>query len=168
MKRRSFRKPKIRGRALELLSEWEGGLEAIALEMAQAKARVGSIQSEKPDSVMKAGVYRLLTQMLDSRTVSTLEQVLEYKIAGRLPSMPFSESPFYWAFKAIVADGEVECDARSISRYGAELLYAHKHKIPPELLIGFISQVGGSSAIRKKLNAGRKETWFTPKLSWLS
>lgn len=82
--------------------------------------------------------------------------VRERNDVSRAPAI--EENPFFWGFLLVFADDESL--ARSDrSKFAAELLYAYKHDVPAELLVGFIYQVGGYARIRQKLKQGEMEAW---------
>ena len=49
--------------------------------------------------------------------------------------------------------------------FANQMLYAHWHKIPEYLLIGFIYQLGPTDRIFEKVRASEREAWFRTKTS---
>lgn len=118
------------------------------------------------ESVIKRGIYRLVNEINIKSQARSFERVLEAEIEGAFTSR-FSENPYYWALRALSDGGEVEVKKSVISRYAQQLLYASKHNVPADLVIGFIYQVGGIQRIRTKLRKGELEDWYRSDLGWL-
>ena len=58
---------------------------------------------------------------------------------------------------------------KDIDHCGKELLYAYRNGVPPELLNGFIAQVGGIRFIREKVkDPDAREPWYDKNLPWIT
>jgi hypothetical protein len=56
-----------------------------------------------------------------------------------------------------------------VARFGRQLAYAWRHRIPAELLIGFIYQTGGDRVIDDKYEEpATYEAWWTSEISWVA
>lgn len=136
-------------KATAIYNEWERRREDHTVSPPYATA----------NGYLKRSVYELVqTLRLSSGGFGRLERLVrnERNVDPRVPDV--LDNPFFWGFLLVFADDE--CVGRSErSKFAAELLYAHKHGVPAELLIGFIYQVGGYSRIQKKLKAGEMEGW---------
>lgn len=78
--------------------------------------------------------------------------------SGRQPSV--RSNPFRWALSALRHEG-LAVSPQSVLKFGRHLHYAHRHLVPPQLLIGFIYQSGGSAAVERKYERGEMEDWCT-------
>lgn len=146
------------------LERWDGGVEAISDEMGKASLINSPRPGETPRAILKRGIYTLVRDLQRTRKAQ-FETALAHVIDKRL-YVDFEVNPFHWGLAAASACGELGSDFHnSISEYGTELLYAHRHRIPPELLIGFIHQVGGIKRIREQ--GERLEHWYREDLPWV-
>lgn len=151
---------------LEKRDMWEDRVELLANEIGQAENLENPRANDKPLSVLKRGIYQLVNELNGDRRHSSLEAALVYIINKPL-RVRFEDNPYHWGLAAVSASGETGIDFHdSISQYGRELLYARRHRIPEELLIGFIYQVGGAKRIRERLDREPFEDWFHAELSW--
>lgn len=160
------KRQRLRGREKEVLGKWEGGVEHIGRLLAQAAAIDKPAPDEKPEAVIKVQVYQLVRELLIERHRTDFENVLAYKMESS-PRVSFDANPYYWALKAIWKDGEIALKGNVVSKYAKQLVYADRHDIPPELLTGFLYQVGGIRRITNILKAGAYERWYRKDLSWL-
>lgn len=150
----------------EKLEHWEDGVEKIAKKISAAEASNDPRLSEKPRSVLKRGVYALINELHGNRH-SMLEAAL-VSIVNKPLQVRFEDNPYHWGLAAVSASGETSLNFHaSISEFAIELHYARSHRIPEELLIGFIHQVGGSKRIRERIDQRPFEDWFHPGLPWL-
>lgn len=62
----------------------------------------------------------------------------------------FNENKFYFGLLAIDIDGDI-LSKQKLSLYAKQFLYAEKNGIMPQLLIGFLYQMGNSSNLTKRL-----------------
>lgn len=60
-----------------------------------------------------------------------------------------------------VYEDDSQVSRRERSNYAHELEYARRHKVPPELLCGFLLQSGGHGEVSKKLRDNYVEPAFT-------
>jgi hypothetical protein len=73
----------------------------------------------------------------------------------------FRQNPFYWALYAARNDGSIDSIAdKDMSRFAAQMMYADRHDIPPELLVGFIYQQGSEAELTRKLRSREFEPWY--------
>lgn len=115
---------------------------------------------ESPTSWFKRNAYRLLKAFVDAK-----QEHLLIRLAN--------QSPRRLAGLKIIADNPFKvglfamCDDDSLSRrqqqvLGNQMLYAYRHGVAPEHLVGFISVAGNAEAIVAKLKAGAREPGFPP------
>ncbi len=153
-------------RQQRLFERWESEIEDIRGLLTQAAGIRNPSPQEQPDAIVKTEVYRLVTELLHSDRPIDLEIALAHKMEAS-PRVKFKANPYYWGLKAVSKDKEAALNGNVVSKFAAELLYASRHGIPPELLTGFISQVGGIRGIRLRLGRNEMESWYRPALSWL-
>jgi hypothetical protein len=166
--RKGQRRParqRLRAKEKEVLGMWEGGVERIGRLLAEAKAMAKPAPGEKVEAILKREVYLLVNELSDRRYRTDFENVLIYKMESA-PRLSFDSNPYYWALKAIWKDDEIGLKGSVISKYAKQLAYAARHNIPPELLIGFLYQVGGITKIANNLNSGSYEKWYRSNLPW--
>lgn len=110
---------------------------------------------ETAESFLKIKTYRLMKDSDTERARADVPRfVRQARIDPRKPS--FRKNPFYWGLLAVDPD-RLLLSKQSISLYSRQLLYAHRHGVPAELLIGFIYQLGGATELSAKLESGARE-----------
>jgi hypothetical protein len=123
---------------------------------------------DERNSYLKREVYRFVCGYLDAGTEHALRHVLEGEREDFPTSTTFRENPFHWAFFALRDPSAPDAIEKfEVSRFGRQLLYARRHRIPPELLVGFIHQSGGPDAVYRKVGAGVLEEWASDYFQWL-
>lgn len=117
------------------------------------------------ESSWKRHVYSfVLSNTADAASRYSLQAYAEELILGnldrRLPRSPtFEANPFHWVLSALAADGTWKIDRRTVFRFGRQLLYARAHRVPVQLLIGFLYQAGTLSEVVRKAANGTVEIW---------
>ena len=107
---------------------------------------------------LKREVYRYVCERLDNKADRALEWCVEKTRGDRLLRRPsFKDNPFHWVLFGLQNHPELNLKKGEVSRFGRQLLYAKIHKVPPELLIGFIYQTGSPALINRKLANGDRE-----------
>lgn len=110
---------------------------------------------------LKREVYRYVCERLEKKAAVALEWCIEEARGGRQPRRPsFKENPFHWVLLGLQDNPELNLKKGEVSRFGRQLLYGRRHKVPPELLIGFIYQTGSPALINRKLADDERESWF--------
>lgn len=113
------------------------------------------------NSRLKRAVYGMVRKHIASDKMDLLKRVATSDQGELHPSQENQENPFYWGlFLLCGLDGLTKS---SRSRFAQELLYAHRHDVPKEHLIGFIYQIGSSKGLGKKLQDGKMEPWYKAK-----
>ena len=108
---------------------------------------------------LKREVYRLVRRCITKQVVDLLRELVAKDDSSPRPTAYNEQDPFYWGFMFVCGmDKRVSRQARW--RFANELLYAHKHNVPPELLVGFIYQIGKSDGLRERLRNGHMEEWW--------
>ncbi len=153
-------------REQRIVDRWESAIEGITDLLAHAKRISNPAPQERRDAIIKTEVYRIVTELLRSERGVDLETALAHKMESS-PRVKFKENPYYWGLKAVSKDKEVPLNVNVVSKFAAQLLYAWRHGIPPELLTGFVAQIGGIRRIRSRLTDDERESWYRPDLPWL-
>lgn len=142
--------------AATIHDEWERRL----------KAQAGHVVRDEPASpygtpngYLKREVYRLVRRCIAKQAVKLLQELVAKDDSSSRPTAYNEQDPFYWGFMFVCGmDKRVSRQARW--KFANELLYAHKHNVPPELLVGFIYQIGRSDKLRERLRNGQMEEWY--------
>jgi len=133
-----------------------------------AGIRVGreDLQShyDKPESVLKREVYRFVITNFTPRTIGRLERVLDPLIErSREIRLGFTDNNLHWILLALSSE-EISIRASEINKYSKQLLYALRHRIDPDLLIGFLYQTGSPEQIAEKVRDPTcREEWYLTK-----
>lgn len=145
--------------------EWKDFVSSLHKTLNDIDEKTEKRPDRKRDAVFKREVYGFVCRYLDEGRAAHLSNTLEIYTWPRTPISPtFKENPFHLALSAardMKRQDGVEAKQRwKISRFGRQLLYARRHRIPPELLTGFLHQVGSIIAVGKKADDPTKtEEW---------
>ncbi|MCF7698238.1 hypothetical protein [Loktanella sp. M215] len=118
----------------------------------------------KPANVLKRSVYRIGQQIADRQEEAFLaEFVQNYMSDWKNPLVRKSaphpeENPFFWCYH-LLAGGCPHISRDQRSKSARQLVYAYRHNIPTELVIGFIMQCKHTEASRGP-DDGLRESWF--------
>jgi hypothetical protein len=127
------------------------------------KIKKSELQSyyDKPDSVLKREVYRFVKDNFTPSTIHKLEKVVDDLIDDyREMRTGFSDNFFHWVFLALASE-RIVLKPYEITRYSRQLLYALRHGVDPDLLVGFLYQTGSPDEIGKRaLDKKRREEWY--------
>lgn len=121
---------------------------------------------DKPESILKREVYKFVRDHLTEQNSSRFEDVLDENITNeRRLRVEFSANPFHKIFLALRSEG-IEIKPFEITRYSSQLLYARRHEIVPDMLIGFLYQTGSPDVIRERvMNTKYWEPWYLARLN---
>jgi hypothetical protein len=168
----SKRKSRLSGQlARDKQDEWDALTDDLETEMGRRHDADQLIPYERADSYLKREVYKFVCFFLEKRKEGILQDILQEARYCRWPTSPtFRNNPFHWAFLALREPADDKLKPRHahhvtrpmVSRYGRQLLYAWRHRVPPEYLIGFLYQSGSPDVVYEK--AGRAdafEPWYT-------
>ena len=117
--------------------------------------------SESPHSWFKRNMYRLIKAYLDEGRQDLFGEIARRSGRPLVGLQYIEDNPFKLALFGMWSGNE------SLSRhyqrvFGTQMLYAYRHDVPPEHLIGFIHVAGSPTAIAKKLASGDREPGFPP------
>ena len=88
--------------------------------------------------------YALITQTMGERGGPSLLQRSARDSDYLPPNTRYSENPFLWGLHAI--DPDASClgkGAKKAIRFARLITHAHRNRVPPIYLIGFLRQIGG-------------------------
>ena len=85
----------------------------------------------------------------------------------------FGSGPFFWLLSNVSTDKPRRYNTAwpeditrpMISRFDRQIRYAYRHKIPVELLIGFLFQCGKPDHVYRKENLGSVESWHSSRVA---
>ena len=119
---------------------------------------------DAPISYLRREIYRTVRSCLRTDGMGFLQSGFEevIKVPSKSGSVrPTSENranPFYVGVVYITA-GDPLFNRTYRMRFSREMLYAHLHDVPPDLLIGFLYQIGSSDEIGNRLKNRTFEVW---------
>lgn len=155
------RKKKSRPAVLSINEEkykkrWDVQIEPI-LDVMRTRQSKGLAPYDQRTNYLKREVYRVICKLWDA---SGGLNVIEAAVAGCCSSLPISpaleDNPFFWGLKAIAARTELK--PYQVTRLSQEMMYAKRHRISPDLLVGFIMQTGAARIYKKDSNEW--ESWY--------
>lgn len=136
--------------------EWEARLTMIE---AQSLRLEPVTPYDRPNGYLKREVYRLVRRCIDKQAVNLLRELVAKDESSPRPTAYNEQDPFYWGFM-FVCGMDKRVSRQDRWRFSNELQYAHKHNVPPELLVGFVYQIGRSDKLRERLRNGQMEEWY--------
>jgi hypothetical protein len=119
---------------------------------------------DAPISYLRREIYRTVRACLRTGGMEFLqngfnEAIEALPIRGAVrPTSENKANPFYVGVAYITAE-ESTFSRNYRMRFSRELLYAHLHDVPPDLLIGFLYQIGSSDEIGNRLKNCTFEEW---------
>lgn len=130
------------------------------LESYESRANAGK-RGDRPfdsaEGTLKRECYALIRRYRHKHQHEFLKRVSAYD-NRRYDQPEYKENPFYWGLLAI--DREVKSIGQgNLSEYAGQFLFADKHGVPPEYLIGFIYQSGGRE-MRIKIRTDSRDHEF--------
>lgn len=135
-----------------------------------------------PDGVLKRGIYKFVKTKLKAGQCRLLEDVLDKLRTAplRKPTkggkkstsskqirhrrISFEENPFHCALREVPSTIR-KFRGDDLTRIGRQLLYASRHDIEPDLLIGFLAQSGTMKKVAENIVAVSEveEAWYSAK-----
>ncbi|CAH0497217.1 hypothetical protein [Novosphingobium sp. CECT 9465] len=159
--------PKVRGCEeecdawLKFISEFDEKYADDSLERAGA----GATPYDRPENQLMLKIYSFIAKKMRSKSDK-----------GKFNRMMRAFAKYYYPYYEIglktnlflvvlfLLQGRVGylADNRKRSQMAAQMLYGFRHRIKPELLVGFIYQSGGKIAVSAKAKDNKMhEPWFT-------
>jgi hypothetical protein len=134
---------------------------------------------DAPKAYFKREVYRFVHRLLTAKCSEVLKAILIIsceELVSRDPKT-FKSNPFAWAMscfrnstftlheeyegKPKKRESVIHVDRDMIWEYSRQLEYAWRHRVCPDLLIGFIYQCGGEAeVVRKAKDRAAVEDWL--------
>lgn len=114
--------------------------------------------AEAPNDWFKRNTYRFLRAFIDQELSSTFEAEIRKGERKTDALDKIRENPFKLGIFAMYLDSSFPRNDRQI--FGNQMLYAYKHDISPEHLVGFIRAAGSPLKIAEKLKTGFCEPGF--------
>jgi hypothetical protein len=119
---------------------------------------------EEPLSYLKRSVYGMVRTCWRSDALDILRQcamasgIKERLNTARHSAPEDTENPYYYGLILVTA-GDLKFARHYRSRFPREMLFAHMHDVPHELLTGFLYQIGTSDNISRRLQNKTYESW---------
>ena len=113
------------------------------------QSKCDEVPFSKPANVLRRAVYTLGTQIADGKNGSRLVEFLRENSEKHgfsqinITAPDPDENPFFWCYHLLLREESLAITRDQRSKSSRQLVYAYKNKIPPDLLIGFILQIGG-------------------------
>lgn len=113
---------------------------------------------ESATGLLKRKAYELVLHYISLGDVRTFERAV--RAEGRqLPAKPIGDNPFHFGLLALFPDTQ-DFSRQDRHLFGVQMLYACRHNVPPQLLVGFIYQCGSQAEIRRKADRHTIEPGF--------
>lgn len=131
--------------------EWDDKVRQIANQRPFWSSSPGTPPYEQADNCWKREIYHFVCRHLDDGNGKYLNSVIyEVDVPPRAPR--FKENPFHVALYATREKISDKDQRWKVSRYGKQLVYARRHRIPAELLVGFLLQAGTPDQVCGRAN----------------
>lgn len=131
--------------------------EAVVKEWVRRKAE--QTQAETPTSWFKRNLYRLIKAYVDAGHAAIFLSMAKRSGRAQVGLKRIEDNPFKLALFGMWTDNE-SLTRHQQKTFGDQMLYAYKHDVPPEHLIGFVGVAGSPSRISQKLRDGAREPGF--------
>ncbi len=108
-------------------------------------------------------VYSFVRRLKQRNRLGIITGVV-YGLDFEPTKISFKANPYYWALYAFENVEKLSISAKDMSRFSLQMLYAERHNIDPELLVGFIYQQGNDNDLAYKVASGYIEPLLAPYL----
>lgn len=154
---------------------WGSFIEQVEGELAKASELPDDLRKAPyyaPPNVVKRAVYTFVRDARRKLKPGPLEDTIDASRVAHAGSKTlrtlrkdFRKEPYYWVLTGLHLDCPAAKLRKSdVTRFAQHLNYAHRHKVPPEFLIGFLLQSGSLADIyQRALDRDRREKWFIDK-----
>jgi hypothetical protein len=133
--------------ASELIWEW-----------AARKRRSKPADAESPNAWFKREAYRFLREYVIAGNERFLESIVRRDQRPSKLVQDALSNPFKLGLLAMCVDESISRSDRHV--FGNQMLYAHRHDVPPEFLNGFIAVSGKPAVIADKIKRNFVEPGF--------
>lgn len=148
--------------------DWQRRLQSVLREWRVSQTQDHSRPNDRPSSALKRGIYSLAKDLVEQMGNKAAAKLVE-GLGHRISVSENQHSALFLGLLNAIPDDQL---ARSEKhRYANELAYARRHKVPVELLIGFLLQVGAGQRIKQLVDKpSHVEPWFRKgdQLMWRS
>lgn len=120
-----------------------------------------SSPAERAPGLLKRELYRLGWELHEKAWRSDAKELVRSATASA--RIDWNSPKAIWIALLTLIDVGEKLPRPERHRYAAELQYARRHRIPVELVNGFIWQVGGAKRIAQ-FDDEHLESWFDPEL----
>ncbi len=159
-----------------LLEDWEKAIEPVD-EACSVNPGASTCPQDRRTSLIKIAIYRMVRELRSKKRLSLIESIVGF-LEYEPKVIKFDANPFHWAIYAIDRNEELyrkpgrrtkssmlDIGEEPMNRLAYQLLYADRHEVPPELLIGFIYQTASSTRAKKNIRNNSHEPWLTSYLA---
>ncbi|MDO7843769.1 hypothetical protein [Sphingomonas immobilis] len=124
---------------------------------------------EASHSVVKRMAYEFVLQHRATSKFNWIEAAIsDDRDEGRTIRTRFDDNHFHHVMFGLskhIHFGNYSITKWNVSRFAKQLLYAERHEVPPEYLVGFLYQSGTISEIEAKVDDPNfREDWFRKKM----
>ena len=109
------------------------------------------------EGYLKRECYFLIKKFMTDNSASIKKLSCYSSRTAKQPS--YTDNQFYWGLLAI-DPAYAAIKERNLILYSRQLLYAHRHNVSSEFLVGFIYQSGSPRSLRVKLDQRKREEEF--------
>lgn len=139
---------------------WDEAMAELAAKLqGRPRDRRGLSPYDNRSGTIRRYIYRLVRSYRRSRQLNIIKKVV-HSLHNEPLKVPFNANPFYWALYAAKQDDDIDLTDQEVSRYATQMVYADKHRVEPEFLIGFVYQQGNHADLAQKLRDGLTEEFF--------
>lgn len=133
--------------------------EGVIAEWVNREKQTGLSPSEAANGFLKRESYRLICHYIEGGAARLFERVIRDNGKALSSVVRLADNPFHYGLSAMFARSDLLSSAdRSV--YASQMVYAYRHGVPPNLLVGFLYQCGSFSGVRRKLKDGVIEAGF--------
>lgn len=161
---------RLTGKAAALQDTWDEFTDQLPAKLQranalfeEAKGRGQATPNNNPRALIKREVYRFVLELRERNRERYLEDVISVALEKLPVGIVFKENPFHWALAGVRATNDDLLTRNEVMRFGRQLIYAERHGVRPELLVGFVYQCGGPDIISEKASRPDcREEWWRP------
>jgi hypothetical protein len=112
---------------------------------------------DRPDNMFNMAAYSYYRRLKRKKLVDALRAYIEERDGTRWAGP--KETPAFWVLRLVAKDYETNADRQSRKRLAAALELAAVNRVRPEVLLGFLYEVGPIGTIEKDAAANVKYPW---------
>lgn len=151
--------PKRPGQGRNALQDFDNVAKSIARAWRRQQQKEGLSPQESANGVLKREAYRVICHYIEHRQAAYFETVIRERGGALSSVIKLADNPFHYGLTALFGDdGILSRPDKSV--FASQMVYAYRHRVPANLLVGFIYQCGSVSELRRKLKSGATEPGF--------